>query len=402
MDNRINTQITFLILFLMTLAQIGTDVYLPSFPAIKMTLLTTTALVQLTFSVFLAGFAVSQLIYGPLSDRFGRKPFLLIGVSLYFLTSIIAATTSSIYVLLIARTIQGMGAGACSVIPRAIMQDHFSGKELERINIYQSMSWSLVPIFAPLIGSYIQQYLGWRFNFIFLAIISLSALILIIMFKESIKEREASLTIRQVITHYRKVVFHNQFFANLVCAISIVSILAAFNVSAPILIQETLHLSSLQYGWSIFTVGMSFLIGALLNRFLITQGWLGNYIASIGIGLVTIAALTLVTCAVFKNFNVWMLLFPIMIMQVGSALIFPNNSTKALKYFPNIAGKAAAVFGCSLFLGSTITSGIISVLPTKSLMPLSLVILTITGIMLAAHLKILAHESLLSQGEDNV
>ena len=386
----------------MTLAQMGTDVYLPSFPAIKMALLTTTTFVQLTFSVFLAGFAVSQLIYGPLSDRFGRKPFLLIGVSLYFLTSIIAATTSSIYVLLIARTIQGMGAGACSVIPRAIMQDHFSGKELERINIYQSMTWSLVPILAPLMGSYIQHYLGWRFNFIFLAIISFSALIFIIMFKESIKERETSLTIRQVITHYKKVVFHNQFFANLVCAISVVGILAAFNVSAPILIQETLHLSSLQYGWSIFIVGMSFLIGALLNRFLMSRGWLGNHIASIGIGLVSIAVLTLVACGAFKNFNVWMLLFPIMIMQVGSALIFPNNSTKALQYFPNIAGKAAAIFGCSLFLGSTITSGIISVLPTESLIPLSLVILIITVIMLTAHLKILAHESLLSQGEDNV
>lgn len=124
-----SVQLTCLILFLMTLAQIGTDVYLPSFPAIKTALLTTDTYVQLTFSVFLAGFAVSQLIYGPLSDRFGRKPFLIIGVSFYFLTSIVAAITSSITLLLVARTIQGFGAGACSVIPRAIMQDSFSGKE---------------------------------------------------------------------------------------------------------------------------------------------------------------------------------------------------------------------------------------------------------------------------------
>lgn len=394
--NNKTAQITLLILFLMTLAQIGTDIYLPSLPAIKQALMTTDTPVQLTFSVFLAGFAVSQLIYGPLSDRFGRKPFLLVGVSLYFITSIIAATTHTITILLIARVLQGMGAGACSVIPRAIMQDHFTGQELEKINLYQSMVWSLIPISAPLLGSYIQHYLGWRFNFVLLAIISMIALILTMRFQETLKKKECGLTIKKVASQYRQVFFHSRFFSNLVCAIGVISMLAAFNVSAPILIQDTLHLSSLQYGWSIFIVAMSFLIGALINRLLMIKSWQGNTIASLGIALICLAAIALAFCAFFNSFNIWMLLIPIMILQAGSALVFPNNSTKALQYFPNIAGKAAAVFGCSLFLGGTITSGIISVLPAQNLMPLALVILIITGIMLAAHLRVLTHDSLIS------
>src|ERR1700722_1881420 len=103
--------VTILILFLMTLTQVGTDVYLPSLPAIKLQLMTTNTYVQLTMSLFLAGSAISQLFYGPLSDRFGRKPFLLIGVSIFFLTSVIAAFVDSITILLILRTFQGLGAG---------------------------------------------------------------------------------------------------------------------------------------------------------------------------------------------------------------------------------------------------------------------------------------------------
>ena len=103
-----------LILFLMTLLQMGSDIYLPSFPAIAAELQTDISYVQLTLSVFFGGFAVSQLIYGPLSDRFGRKPFLLIGVSIYCLMSMLAASATSITVLLIARILQGFGAGACS------------------------------------------------------------------------------------------------------------------------------------------------------------------------------------------------------------------------------------------------------------------------------------------------
>ena len=107
-----NRYIAFLILFLMTLPQIGTDIYLSSLPVIKTQLLTTDSLVQLTFSIFLAGFALSQLFYGPISDKLGRKPILLIGTSIYLAMSILGATTASITLLLVVRVLQGIGAGS--------------------------------------------------------------------------------------------------------------------------------------------------------------------------------------------------------------------------------------------------------------------------------------------------
>ena len=131
--------IAFLILFLMIFMQIGTDLYLPSFPAIKEQLSTTNAWVQHTFSIFLAGFAISQLIFGTLADRYGRKPFLISGITVYFLMCIVSASAHSISTLLIARGIQGLGAGACTVMSRAIMRDSFSGKAFEKMLLYQTV-----------------------------------------------------------------------------------------------------------------------------------------------------------------------------------------------------------------------------------------------------------------------
>ena len=93
-----------------------------------------------------------SLRLGPVSDRYGQKPPLVFGVSIYFLMSILAAYTNSISILLIARAIQGFGAGSCSVIPRAIMRDCYTGRALEEMAIYQSMIWSIVPISAPLLS----------------------------------------------------------------------------------------------------------------------------------------------------------------------------------------------------------------------------------------------------------
>lgn len=157
--------ITVVILLLMVIGQMGTDVYLASLPAIHVALNTSTSTTQYTFSIFLAGFALSQLFYGPLSDCYGRKPFIIFGLLMFTVTGLFCAFSTNIIELLTARFFQGVGAGACTVIARAVMRDTFDGKDITKMNIYQSMVWSMVPISAPLLGSYIQYYLGWRYNF---------------------------------------------------------------------------------------------------------------------------------------------------------------------------------------------------------------------------------------------
>lgn len=391
-----NCFLVVLVLFLMTLAQIGTDIYLPSFPAMKLQLLTTSTYIQLTLSFFLAGFAISQLFYGPLSDRYGRKPFLLIGVFLYFIMSVTAAFTNSIEILLLARSLQGIGAGACSVIPRAIMSDKFSAAALERMTIYQSMVWSIVPISAPLLGSYIQQYLGWQCNFLFLALISFVAFAMCLFFKETHIQKEKDISIRSVLKYYQEILFHRQFLPYLICAISVIAMLTAFNVSAPLLIQESLHLSALQYGWSIFFVALSFILGTLINRWSLARKS-SLIIVRSGITLMWISSILLLFFGLFHQLKLFELLASIFILQMGCALVFPSIASKVMELFPHIAGKAAAVFGCSIFLASMLSSIIISLLPHTNLLPLAIFIFVLNCIVLSSYQTIARNNDLLNR-----
>lgn len=374
----------------MTLAQIGTDVYLPSLPDIKWHFGISNTETQLTITYYLIGFAFSQLFYGPLSDRYGRKPFLLLGTATYCMMSFVAANATSINTLLIARGLQGLGGGACSVIPRAIMRDHFTGKELEKIVIYQSMVWSIIPITMPLIGSYIQHFLGWRYNFLFLASISFVSLILCFLFQESHQQKEKQLSVKNIIKEYKNILMHKQFVAHLICSIGIVGSSIAFNVTAPLIIRETLHLSTLQYGWSIFFVAVSFIFGISTNRWL-----LGKYssllIVKYGLIASTLCSLLLILFGFFSSFHLLEFLIPIFFLEIGCALVFPSNAAKAMELFPHIAGKAAAIFGCSVFLGASLSSAIISLFSVRSLLPLGIFLAIANMMMIFAYRNIVNH-----------
>ena len=167
----------FLILYLVVLGQVGFDIYLPSLPAMATDLNTTLSLVQLSLSVYLGSMAFSQLFYVPLSDIYGRRNIILYAVFLYLITSFACTVASTAHYLLIFRLIEGFSAGACVVIARAITRDQYHGKNLARATIFLSIAWAIVPMLAPVAGGFIQQYIGWRYNFLLLLILSILSLI---------------------------------------------------------------------------------------------------------------------------------------------------------------------------------------------------------------------------------
>ena len=374
-----------IILLLMVVGQIGTDVYLASLPAIHSALNTSMSTVQYTFSIFLAGFALSQLFYGPLSDHFGRKPFILFGLLLYTTTALLCAASTTIVELLTARFFQGVGAGACTVIARAIMRDTFDGKDLNKMNIYQSMVWSMVPISAPLLGSYIQHYLGWRYNFIVLSIGSI-VLLLICWLKlpETIKVKEPNITIKQIFYDYRDILYTKLFFSHLLFSACIISLFAVFNVAAPLIIQILFKQSVILYGWLVFGVALSFLIGSLCSHLLINQ-ISSKHSMLLGLIIIMLAGVALLFISSMTDPVLYQFLIAVMIMQIGSAIAFPSAAAESMRPFIQKAGKAAAIFGCTLFLGSAIFSGIMSSLHETNLMPFAVVISLLIVIMMLSY-----------------
>lgn len=376
--------ISFLILSMMTLGQIGTDIYLPSFPSMAHSLHTSIGGIEMSFSVFMASFGLSQLVYGPLIDRYGRKPFLMMGIMLYSLMSLFASQSSSLTALLIARTIQGFGAGACSVIPRAIMRDIFSEKMIRKLSIYQSLVWSLIPILAPFVGSYIQHYLGWRYNFIVLCFISIGALGVSVFYQETLSNSSHSIAIKYILKAYWKILSDSHFFTALCCSVGTVSLLTAFNVSSPMILQQYLGMSSLQYGWSLLAISSAFMLGTILNRILMPS-LSGRRILIIGLLLIFFSALSFLLCVSLSVHRADRLLAPIFLLQLGAALFFPGNAAKAMSVFPEKAGSTAAIFGSSLFVGGAIISALIASLSHQSLLPLASLFLLISLMMMFFH-----------------
>ena len=374
------------VLLLIILAQAGTDIYLPSLPAIKIALRTDIGYVQLTVSVFLASFALSQLIYGPLSDRFGRKLIVIFATGLYCLMSLLAACSTSIIQLLIVRAVQGVGAGGCSLISRSIVRDRFSGRELETIAVYLSLVWSLVPVLAPLLGSYVQHYLGWQYNFILLMVTSLIVFMMSLCFKETLLEKDKRLHFNDVFIQYIRIITNKKFLAPLFCAMGAVNLLIAFNVSAPVIIQEVIGLSTIEYGWSIFTVAVTYMLGVIVNRILM-RFYQNDQIVGFGIVLLFLGAGLLYYTLFFKKLSLVLFLVPIIFMELGAAFIYPGSMAKTMDIFPDKAGKASAVFGSGLFLSGTVTSALISFLPMHNLLSLASITMAISILTLMAHYK---------------
>src|ERR1700674_2704835 len=160
--------LTALLAVLTTLGPMSIDLYLPSLPEIEHLLRASPAQAELTISAYLVGFAVGQIIYGPVSDRYGRKPVLLAALSLFCVTSLICASAWSIETLIAARVLQALGACGSAVLARAIVRDLHEGRQAARVLSLMATIFGIAPVVAPLIGGALQHAFGWRSAFVFI------------------------------------------------------------------------------------------------------------------------------------------------------------------------------------------------------------------------------------------
>ena len=148
----------------------ASDMYVPSLPKIHDALNTSAALAQLTITVYFLGLALSQLIYGPLSDQFGRRKILCIGLGIGVIGSLIAFSATDIYTLLVGRFIQACGAAVSIALMRAVIADLYSGVRMAKAASYAATFITLAPALAPIFGGYLESWYGWRSSFAVLSV----------------------------------------------------------------------------------------------------------------------------------------------------------------------------------------------------------------------------------------
>ena len=172
----------FILVLMISVGPFGDTLYTPSLPEIAIDLKAAYSDVQLTMTSYLLGYAVSQLIYGPLSDRFGRRPIMLIGAFTFVIGSLICMLSGDIQLLIGGRFVQGLGACAGAVISSAAVRDAFPASEQGKVFAKMNIAFAIAPGIGPVVGTFIARYANWHVNFLVLLVLSIVLLLFVYWF----------------------------------------------------------------------------------------------------------------------------------------------------------------------------------------------------------------------------
>lgn len=374
-------KILFPIILLVTCAaQIASDIYAPSLPAIAGSLQASITNVQFSMAVYMFGLAISQLFYGPLSEVWGRKAPLLIGLVILSIGHLISLFATNITILIIGRLIQGGGAGACASLWRSIFRDTFSGAELAKYGAYFSIFIVFIVPAAPTLGGYLQKYFGWRAIFAFLALYALILFLMVaIWFKEtSLHHHRENLKTKFIYQSFKHVLTHPIFMGYTLCTFLCYGAFFSWFATGPILLIHNLGISPVTFGWlTFFSGGIATALGGWVNGKSVTQFGTHNMLRT-GFVIMLIAGILMLLGYFLVGINLFSIIIPMTLFYFGATFIWPSAFAGAFAPFGKMAGYAGAVYGFMQISGAAVIGTIVSYLPDTNQIPLALVFIVST------------------------
>jgi len=335
------------------LLALSMDIYLPSLPDIAKTLHTSQAHTQFTIGIFIAGFSVGQLIYGPLSDIFGRKPILLIGLSIYLLGSLTCFIAPSIYVLMTGRLIQGVGGCVGPITAFAMVKDTYQKENCASVISYITTAMSFSPIVAPAIGSYLQYWFGWRSQFLFLSFIDIALIITTLRWlpETIIQNKKTQNYVILSIKNYASILSNKKYWFYIICLTGASSMLFSFLAFSPFLFIDTLQISTKQFSLLFAMNAVALILGGTLAVKL-TKNWNAEKIIFIGGIIGLIGGCSLLALSLSGMISILMIC-PMFICSISIAMVVPSGIAGAINYFPTCAGSASAMSNFLRYAGAS-------------------------------------------------
>lgn len=371
----VNHSIILLIIILLvsSLGQVTSDLYLPSLPNMAKSLDVSTHWIQFTIAIYMVGFSLSQLIYGPWSDAIGRRTPLLIGLSINFIGGLICWFSPNIYLLFLGRFLQGLGVGAANSLARPILRDLFEKEKLAIYNSYLAISGVFILSTAPVLGGYIQHYAGWRYNFLFL---SLYGLFILWSYYSKVPETSRhhhrdNYKFKAILINAKILLKSPIFLRFSLCPLLTYAGILAWLTAAPIVLQEKVGLNPVQFGWLYIFSGIGFATGAFLNVKFVTRFGIDKMM-ELGFFCQLSAGGLMLFFYLLGYINTYVIIAPILLFMMGSSLVFPNSSAGALTPFPKIAGMAGALFGFVQILGGAISSSAVALAQDENQFPIAI------------------------------
>lgn len=368
---------------LSVLGFLATDMYLPAFAAIQADLQTPASAVSASLSLLLAGFAAAQLLWGPLSDRYGRKPVLLIGLTIFALGSLGMLWVENAATLLVLRFVQAVGVCAAAVIWQALVTDYYPSQKVNRIFAAIMPLVGLSPALAPLLGSWLLVHFSWQAIFATLFAITVVLILPIFWLKPTTKARNNSqdgLTFTDLL---RSKTYRGNVLIYAACSASFF----AWLTGSPFILSE-MGYSPAVIGLSYVPQTIAFLIGGYGCRAAL-QKWQGKQLLPWLLVLFAVSVIATWAAGFISHVSLVEILIPFCVMAIANGAIYPIVVAQALRPFPHATGRAAALQNTLqlglCFLASLVVSWLISIstplLTTTSVM-LSTVVLVALGYMM--------------------
>ncbi|WP_107852576.1 Bcr/CflA family multidrug efflux MFS transporter [Oceanimonas marisflavi] len=368
------------------LTPLAIDMYLPSLPTIARDLGVPVSQAQLTISVFLAGFALGQLLYGPLADSVGRKPVMLGGLGLFTLASIGCAVANSIETLMAFRLLQAIGGAAGSVVLNALLRDMFERDMFARIMSMVILVMTLAPLVAPIVGGYLLLVGHWHSIFVLLAIIgALVSVALALRIPETLKpEHRQPFRLWPVLQNYGRVLRHRAALGYIGCGAMTTAAMFAFISGSPLVYIELYGVPAEHYGL-LFALNIVLMMVLTFGNSRLVPVLGSDRLLKAGLITAALAAVVLLFCGLTGVGGLWALVPAVMVLIAQISLVGANAMAGLLSHFPESAGTASALAGTTRFGLGAVATFAVNASQALSALPMTLVMSLCAWLALASY-----------------
>ncbi|MFO1090504.1 MAG: multidrug effflux MFS transporter [Hyphomicrobiales bacterium] len=338
-------RVPFVILILISaIGPLALNIFVPSMPGLQKAFAIPYSHAQLTLTLYLIGMAVCQLFYGPLSDRYGRRPMVMTGLVLFTAASALAAVSTGIEMLIVARLLQALGGAAGLVLSRAMVRDVYDRDKSASVIAYITMAYVLAPMVAPMIGGFLDEIAGWRASFLFLTLVGLAvsfaAWRTLPETTQAVSRHAPLLSLEGFVRLLRK----RRFVAYVLTIASASSVFFAFLGGAPHVMIDVLGYSPKHYGMWFALISIGYMSGNFLS---------GRYSMKFGIDRLVLAGNLLTLCGALIGLAIALsgylspagLFLPMALCAAGNGLTIPNGTAGAISVDHTLIGAAAGLAG---------------------------------------------------------